>query len=157
MRKLGNKKGQEGFSSLGVIASLVIIGVLVGLVLYWIFYTSRGGEAGLRTIAPNILDGYAQLTCKAALSSNFINTFCEYKEFRDQKTNEKFYANCLYPKVQNALKASDLSNPIMDCSSYSPQDYCKDVSDKTLQIWDNSQKKLVSCKDLPTLTITPPA
>jgi hypothetical protein len=125
MMRLKNKKAQTEWYVIGVIIALIL---LFG-VGYWLWSISSGASSTLKTIKPDILDAYTQLTCSPAISANLLNTFCQYKEVQIENSNDPIYVNCLYPQVQEALKASGLGTTEMDCSSdsFKPETFCKQL------------------------------
>jgi len=96
-----NKKG-EG-TPLGTIAGLLILGVFVALVIYFIVGVADKGK-DLSNIPPSVLSGKAEIC--ASLGSK-QTAYCEYTEY-----SENNYINCAYEG--NADFRAQVNNAVSD-------------------------------------------
>ena len=101
-----NKKGQEGFSSLGVAVAAIVLIVLGIVVVLFILRVNDRGTQGTEILDPSDLD-LMTARCRSAAVANQFNSYCDYIEVNlNDKT--RAYVNCLFPQVTASLKKLDL-------------------------------------------------
>lgn len=131
LKKRMGKRGQEGFSGVGVVVGIVILVIAAILIILWYNGVFSGLDPGI--ILPSDAQQKAKACASILLNIGGITDYCTKFDEIESSTGKKWYVSCDYPGIQAEIEKAieeDDNLERIECEGNPEQDFCQTMENE---------------------------